>query len=283
MTVIASRRYLTKCAWEWFFVVLFPGYTFSVVRLISNRPRPRHHLRLGHSGRISHLLPSASPNRLFAMNRDGKAMAPNRETGRIHPRILDAIHRLEQELGNQQPFFELWCEAQLQPSERTVRCWPQYRSGLGQRMDWAIVRFETEGGGTEDYPAKVLALYEDSNSGTLKALIHSVDYKMETAKEGPFGDSRLITHYRLQFDNRGDANLMTVPFTSIVRCVVGYETCLYNNPIVPRVRSPERQKAHTVMIVRPRDQWAKLFVDWMRELKERQTTVIGRDRNRLDF
>ena len=36
------------------------------------------------------------------------------------------------------------------------------------------------------------------------------------------------------------------------------------------------------MIVRPRDEWARLFLDWMRELKERQTDVNERQRNRLD-
>jgi hypothetical protein len=40
----------------------------------------------------------------------------------------------------------------------------------------------------------VLALYED-NEGTLKTLVHSVEYKTATNVEGTFGDSRLVTHY----------------------------------------------------------------------------------------
>ncbi len=49
------------------------------------------------------------------------------------------------------------------------------------------------------YPGKVLALYEDSE-GTLKALVHSVQYKTATNVEGPFGDTHLVTHYQLEFN-----------------------------------------------------------------------------------
>jgi hypothetical protein len=41
------------------------------------------------------------------------------------------------------------------------------------------------------YPAKVLALYEDEE-GDLKALVHSVEYKMARGVEGPFGNSCLM-------------------------------------------------------------------------------------------
>jgi hypothetical protein len=44
------------------------------------------------------------------------------------------------------------------------------------------------------YPGKVLALYEDSK-GTLKALVHSVEYTIATNVEWPFGDSCHVTHY----------------------------------------------------------------------------------------
>jgi hypothetical protein len=60
-----------------------------------------------------------------------------------------------------------------------------------------MMKFESEeNNGAEEitYPRKVLALYED-NEGTLKVLVHSVEYKAATNIEGPFGDSRLVTHY----------------------------------------------------------------------------------------
>ena len=145
-----------------------------------------------------------------------------------------------------------------------------------------MVAFDTNEG-AKGYPAKVLALYEDSTKGNFKALIHSVNWKLDSNSEGPYGDSRLVTHYRLQFDNRGDPNLMSVPFKSIVHCVVGYEACLYSEPLIPRVRGGEMQKRHTVMVIWPRSEWAKLFLDWIKELRRRQETVTGMNKNRLDF
>jgi hypothetical protein len=44
------------------------------------------------------------------------------------------------------------------------------------------------------FPAKVLAMYKDSE-GSLKALVHSVEEKMSTNVEGPFGDSWLMQHH----------------------------------------------------------------------------------------
>jgi hypothetical protein len=75
---------------------------------------------------------------------------------------------------------------------------------------------------------------------------------------------------------------MSVPFDTIVRSVVGYEAQVYKEPLIPRVRGGQNQRKHTVMIIRPREEWAKLYLDWMRELRTRQATVIGRDKNRLE-
>jgi hypothetical protein len=139
-------------------------------------------------------------------------------------------------------------------------------TGLWLRLIQAKVR-------CSQYPAKVIALYEDSTDGTFKALIHSVNWKLNTNPEGPYGDSRLVTHYRLQFDNRGDPNLMSVPFHSIVRCVVGYEAIVHREPLIPRVHGGPMQKRYTVMIVHPRREWAKLYLDWMKELRTTGTVV----------
>ena len=225
--------------------------------------------------------PQSSATWLLSLDRHGKANKPNQRTGCIQPRVLKAIDQLERDQGNQQEFFEIWCEARL-ASGQFVRCWPQYRSGEGSRYDWVMVAFDTSEGQTQ-YPAKVIALYEDSTDGTFKALIHSVDWKLNTNPEGPYGDSRLVTHYRLQFDNRGDPNLMSVPFHSIVRCVVGYEAIVHREPLIPRVHGGPMQKRYTVMIIRPRREWAKLYLDWMKELRTRQQTISGMNKNRLDF
>ena len=132
------------------------------------------------------------------------------------------------------------------------------------------------------YPGKVLALYEDLD-GVFKALIHSTDYKTTNKVEGPFGDSRLVTHYRLHFDSSRDPKLYSIPFENIMGCVMAYKAVLYDEPLVKKVRAPAARRQHTVMVIRPRQDWAMLFVHWMKELRGRQGTISGRGRNRLNW
>jgi hypothetical protein len=98
------------------------------------------------------------------------------------------------------------------------------------------------------YPGKVLALYEDLD-GAFKALIHSMDYKTPNKVEGPFGDSRLVTHYHLHFDSSREPILYSVPFENIMGCVMAYKAVLYDEPLVKRVRSPADHRQHTVMVI----------------------------------
>ncbi len=141
--------------------------------------------------------PQSSATWLLSLDQHGKANMRNQHIGCIQPRVQKAIDQLERDQGNQQEFFEIWCEARL-ASGQFIRCWPQYHSGEGSRYDWVMVAFDTSEG-QKQYPTKVIALYEDSTDGTFKALIHSVDWKLNTNPEGPCGDSQLVTHHCLQF------------------------------------------------------------------------------------
>ena len=224
-----------------------------------------------------------SSNVLMSLDRKGKESPPDDKTGTIQLEILEGIFGVE--INGHQTFFDIWCEAKLQNGQY-IRCWPQYRSGEGIRYDWAMMSFGSEeedaGGQPIIYPAKVLALYEDSE-GTLKALVHSVEYKTATNVEGPFGDSRLVKHYRLEFQGNGKPRMYSVPVDKIRHVIVAYEAIRYADPLVPRVRSLVRQKEHTMMTILPRSQWAKLFVDWTKELRDRRNTVNGDDKYRLDW
>ena len=121
---------------------------------------------------------------LKSHNRLGREATPSRSTGIIHRKILEGIQELES--SSAQMSFDVWCEAQLSNGEY-VRCWPQYRQSKGgERYDWVMACFRTEGGGEDFYPAKVLALYEDQD-GALKALVHAVDYKTNSRCESTFG------------------------------------------------------------------------------------------------
>ena len=209
---------------------------------------------------------------------------PDATTGVIQREVLKALSGLERE-KSQQRFFDIWCEATL-PSGQIVRCWPQYRGNQGCKYDWVLAKFELEDEGDEDpvpYPAKVLAMYEDIH-GKFKVLVHSVAYKTTTNVEGPHGDSRLVRHYRLEFDDRsGDPNVYSIPFEDIVKGVVAYESVKYREPLVPRVRDRAKQRKHTVMTILQKDEWARLFLDWTKELRTRKETMSGKEGNRLHW
>lgn len=144
-----------------------------------------------------------------------------------------------------------------------------------------MVEFETEGPGqTTQYPCKVLALYEGID-GKLMAFVHSVEYKTATNVESPFGDSRLVTHYRLQFLANGRPKLYSVPFDSIQHVILAFEAVKYDCPLVPQVRVRTERKQHTVMTVLPRREWANLFVEWTQELKDKHETETGDDKYKL--
>jgi hypothetical protein len=102
-----------------------------------------------------------------------------------------------------------------------------------------MMKFASEENNGEEaivYPRKVLALYKDSE-GTLKVLVHSVEYKTATNVEGPFGDSCLVTHYQLEFNqNNGKPRMYSVKVDSILHVIVAYEAIQYPHPLVPQVR-----------------------------------------------
>jgi hypothetical protein len=102
-----------------------------------------------------------------------------------------------------------------------------------------MMKFESEENNGEEpivYPRKVLALYKD-NKGTLKALVHSVEYKTATNVEGPFGDSCLVRRYQLEFNQSNrKPRMYSVKVDSILHVIVACEAIQYPQPLVPQVR-----------------------------------------------
>jgi hypothetical protein len=130
----------------------------------------------------------------------------------------------------------------------------------------------------EPYPAKVLAMYEDIE-GNFKVLVHSVAYKTTRKVEGPHGDSRLICHYCLDFNQSSrEPKLYSLPVKVIIKCIVAFESEQYQQPLVPRVRNGAQQ-SYTLL----KEEWARLFLNWTRELRTRQETGSGRSRNHLHW
>ena len=204
-------------------------------------------------------------------NRRGLEKQPNNETGTISSTIFAALVSLEPE----QDRFEIWCEARL-PNGSLLRCFPNYHGNTGPWFDWVYVQFPyIDSDELETYPCKVLALYTD-NARRKKALVHSVCTKTASACEGPFKDSKLLTHYRKEFETSGRPMLRSVFVDDIKSCLMTYEAkCSRNSPIPEGIISKNEQYKHTVCVIRRREEWAKLFIDWTTEIQLRRRDVEG--------
>jgi hypothetical protein len=146
-----------------------------------------------------------------------------------------------------------------------------------------MISFESEESKEIAYPGKVLALYEDRD-GHLKALVHSVEYKSERAQRVlTHRNSRVVQHYRLQFNHHNGRPVMyLIKCDDVMNVIIAYENVQHAEPLAPPVRSSESRHKHTVMTILPRSNWARLFLDWTEELKERHETGDNADRYRLD-
>jgi hypothetical protein len=145
-----------------------------------------------------------------------------------------------------------------------------------------MISFESEEGKEIAYPGNVLVLYEDRD-GHLKALVHSVEYKSKRVVEGPHGNSRLVQHYRLQFNcHNGRPVMYLIKCDDVMNVIIAYKNVRHAEPLAPHVRSRESRRKHTVMTILPRSYWARLFLDWTEELKERHKTGDNTDMCRLD-
>ena len=203
---------------------------------------------------------------LVTLNRKGKHRPPDNVSGKIEKVILEAISEFEVDDDS----IDIWCEADI-GGRKYVRCWPNYRM-KGPWYDWVWVTFPMDGGSTQAcYPAKVLAFYVNG-SGEKKAMIQSVEYKTQACCEGPYGDSRLVTHYRKEFQHNGRPSLRSIPVEDIKATLLACESMPNKHSPIPGIIPLTDRKLHTVMIIRPRSEWARLFMEWTREIMERRET-----------
>jgi hypothetical protein len=118
--------------------------------------------------------------------------------------------------------------------------------------NWVIMKFESKENNGEEpivYPRKVPALYEDSK-GTLKAIVHSVEYKTAMNIEGPFWGLMPCNTLPTAVQPKQRKPIMyTVKVDSIFHVIVVYEAIQYPQPLVPQVRCIHSCKEHTEMTV----------------------------------
>jgi hypothetical protein len=204
-----------------------------------------------------------------ASDRFGKLRSPDKTSGYLQDHIVDFL--LNEDLNLH--YFEVYCEAIIR-NDSYIRAWPNYRN-TGSWYDFVNVQWVSG----LMFPARVICFYNKIEAdGTRKpyALVHGVDEKTKGKVQSSV-DSLLTTHFRMAYITRRNSRakpvplIQSVPVASIDSAVMGY----HKQPSKILFDCTCRE----VMIVRPRSEWAYLWLAWNEELQKankRETTDFRR-------
>jgi hypothetical protein len=216
---------------------------------------------------LPHFVFSRTNQVVKAMTRHGKVTSTNETTGTICPIIKKTLLHSEPHMAD----FEIYNEAILRNESGFVRACPMYRNET-PFYDFVMIKWEVG-----MYPAKVVCLYQkhvDDETGPagLFALVHVVDERTAGKVKG-FSNTLLCTHYNMSY-NRRQPTLYKVPLESIEHTVLAF-------PHEPNPTLFNHNKLG-VTIVRPRNEWAYLWIAWNDVLKEENSTEFHTERRRRD-
>jgi hypothetical protein len=191
-----------------------------------------------------HFVLSRESKIVMACDRKGKQFDPNEISGCPSRVVCDKL--LEVETGS---VVEVFNEVILRDGSY-VRACPNYRNE-GPWFDFVNVQWEDEDGKAYLLPAQCLAFYKKNNE--CLALVQSVDIT-SNGKVNGHRNTVLVTHYRMQCSRNG------VPMMYSINCGSIDSTLLWFNH-EPDIRyvDPSRR---TIMIVRPRNEWAYAWYVW---------------------
>ena len=149
----------------------------------------------------------------------------------------------------------------------------------GSWFDWVSAKFDEITNENRDttngvFPAKILTFYTVDTDPEVRTIVLCVNYKLDNAKESKFGDTKIATHYRIEFlkgdkGNAGKPALRSIPINSIKNCIFAIEANTYSTPIPPITKNKTEHREHTVMAFLPRKEWAAIFIEWTKEIFER--------------
>jgi hypothetical protein len=180
----------------------------------------------------------------MACDRKGKQVDPNPSTGCPSKWVCDKLLDI-----NTDPVIEIYNEVILRDGSY-VRAWPNYRSE-GSWFDFVNVQWEDEDGKEYFLPAQCLAFYKKNDE--CLALVQSVDLKSEGRVSG-YRNSILTSHYKMQCSKNGEQVVYSINCASIDSALLWFD----NEPAIARL-DPSRR---SVMIVRPRNEWAYAWYVW---------------------
>ena len=187
-------------------------------------------------------------SKVVACDRKGNQFDPNQNTGRPSQLVCDKLLDIEVDLE----VLELYNEVILRDGSY-MRANPNYR-GEGPWFDFANIQWVNDTGGAYLLPAQCLAFYKKNDE--CMALIHSVDIKSEGKVSG-CRDSILTSHYKMESSRNGVPVLYSVNCASIDSSLL----CFGLQLNVP-----------SVMVVRPRNEWAYAWYVWNQCLRIRNAS-----------
>ena len=214
-------------------------------------PSQSSHSSDAFSRRMPHFLFDRNePTRVWSLDRKGKRSIPDASTGDVTQAVKDYLILTEPDIK----IFEIYNEAILQDGT-WIRAFPIYRKEQPW-YDFANIQWESG-----MFPAKCICFYrKPSLDGDqhLMALVHVVDEKSQGKVPG-FLDSPLMSHYYMKY-LRGQPVLHSIPLASInsgLLCV----SHIHSSMLFDRNNKG-------VMVVRPRNEWAYVWLAWNEVLVE---------------
>jgi hypothetical protein len=202
-----------------------------------------------------HFVVDTTSSETFSCDRKGKRLpTTDNHHGALHPIIVKYLTETEPDLHE----IHLYNEVILRDGSY-VRAFPNYR-GDGPWYDFANIQWE-ENATSYLLPAQCLTFFKRNNE--CMAVIQSVE-QQSCGKVTPYSNSILSTHYYMQCNRSGTPALYTVNCASIDSTVLG----IYHDPSLNVLEFSRRR---SVMIIRPRNEWAYGWYVWNQHLRIKNT------------
>ena len=191
---------------------------------------------------------------VIACDRKGKPLLSD-DGYHLNPLVVDKLLEFEADSQN----IEVYNEVILRDGSY-VRAFHNYR-GEGPWFDFVNIQWEDHTGASYLLPAQCLAFYK--KEGDCMAIVQSVD--VDSAGRVPgYSNSVLTTHYRMQCARSGVPTLYSVNCASIDSTILAID----HDPSCDLLVGSSKR---TVMIVRPRNEWAFAWYVWNQHLRIKNT------------
>ena len=223
------------------------GVALSQYQFVDNTEKETGHRKSdSFSRQHPHFIIRRDTPNVLACDRKGNRHLPDLQTGHLKPVVVRKILEDLPEYTD----VEVYCEVVLRDGS-CVRAFENFR-GEGPWYDFVNVQWEDENGASYLLPAQCLAFYKKNNG--CMAVVQSVDQD-SVGKVPRCMDSVLTTHYHMQCTKSGVPVLYCVNCASIDSPIMAIDHKAGTMVL-------DESRTRSVMIVRPRNEWAYAWYAW---------------------